>query len=828
MAVAAAGTDMRLAGWLPSMVADLRHSARRLARRPGFAAVVIGSLGVGIGVNTAVFSWIQSRVLQPIPAVARSSQFHLIEPRGETGSYPGTSWLEYRDLRPRVPSFDDVLAFRMAQLNVGRADRAERTSALLVSGNFFSALGLKPAAGRFMSAESDETTELLPDPVVVISYDYWQTRYTGAAAAIGQSLRVNDRALTIIGVAPDGFDGTMMGPTFDLFVPAALAAELFDGATDLTNRGARDYSMLGRLRSGVSRAQAQGEVDAVMRQLAHDYPETNGKLTAEVLPYWQSPRGPQRMLTSGLVLLQVVMLLVLLVVWGNTASLVLARGSARRDEIGVRVALGASRWRIVRLLLSESVLLALAGAVVGCLVALWGTQALRAVPLPTPAGMTLKFQTSVDALTLAFAMGLGLASAAAFGLAPALHLSRVSPPSLRAGVGPPQSLMRDVLMAVEVALVLVVLVVAALFLKSFNDTRALDPGFRREGVLLAAYDLRGRSRNIPAAASTAFAARLLERIRAVPGVESAAIASSVPLDIHGMPSRSFDIEGKPRPDGSDEQSLSNVVTPGYFATMKIAFRAGRDFTDLMDPSAPRQAIVNEEFVRHYLVADGPVEAALGRRLITAGRELTIVGIVKNSLYEAFGEPPRPCLYLSARDRPSPAGELHVRTREGGETLLGPAIRRAVADLDPTLPVYNVRSLTDHVETNLVFRRIPARMFAFLAPVLLVLAAVGIYAVVAYSVSERRREIGMRLALGGSPRRVVWQLAAETLRVIAAGAVAGWTIAWFIDRDVVQSAAVNVPVFAGVPALLVAVATLACWMPAQRASRIDPVAVLREE
>jgi len=347
-------------------------------------------------------------------------------------------------------------------------------------------------------------------------------------------------------------------------------------------------------------------------------------------------------------------------------------------------------------------------------------------------------------------------------------------------------------------------------------------------VLLAAYDLRGRSRNIPAARSTDFAARLLDRVRAIPGVESAAIASLVPLDIHGMPSRSFDIVGKARADGSDEQSLSNVVTPGYFTTMKIAFRAGRDFADLLDQSAPRQAIVNEEFVRNYLFPDGAIEGALGWRLMTGGREYTIIGVVRNSLYEAFGDPPRPCLYLSARDRPSPAGELHVRTREGVEGSLGPAIRRAVADLDPALPIYNVRTLTDHVETNLVFRRIPARMFAVLAPVLLVLAAVGIYAVVAYAVSQRRREIGMRLAIGGSPQRVVWQLAGETLRVIAVGAFAGWVIAWFIDRDVVQSLAVNLPVFAGVPALLLAVATLACWLPARRASRVDPVVVLREE
>src|SRR5439155_15957919 len=306
-------------------------------------------------------------------------------------------------------------------------------------------------------------------------------------------------------------------------------------------------------------------------------------------------------------------------------------------------------------------------------------------------------------------------------------------------------------------------VAAGLFFRSFGETRETDPGFRREGVLLAAYDLTGRGAD--AASAREFARRVLDRLRALPGVEAAAIASSVPLDIHGLPLRSFTLEGYARSDAAPDRALSNTVTPGYFTTMGIAMVAGVDLADLADSAAPPQVIVNEEFVRRFL----PDGRALGRRLETRGRTCTITGVVRNSLNESFGERPSPVIYLSYRDRPSFQGEMHVRTRFGAEPLLRPQIERVVHEIDPTLPVYDVRTLTEHVEKNLFLRRIPARMFVVLGPLLLVLAAIGIYAVVAYTVSQRTREIGVRLALGATPGRVVSQILAETLRVVAAGA-----------------------------------------------------------
>ena len=473
--------------------------------------------------------------------------------------------------------------------------------------------------------------------------------------------------------------------------------------------------------------QAQGEVDVAMRQLSQEYPESNATIQGEVLPFWKFSRGPQRFLATALAFLQAIMLLLLVAVCGNTANLMLARASARQREMGMRLALGAGPWRIVRLLLAENVVLALVGAALGVAIGVWGTRALSAMPLTI--GFPINFETEIDAAGLAFAAALGIACGAIFGAAPAIQLARLDPQlAFRAGstyCG--RSRLRNALMAIQVALALVVLVAAGLFLRSFLETREADPGFRREGVLLAAYDLTGR--NTENAFTRAFAARLIERLRALPSVEGAAIASSVPLDIHGLPSRVFTVDGWVRAEAGYDQALANTVTPGYFAVMGIPLVGGADFADLDDTTQPLQVIVNEEFVRRYL----PRLEPLGRRLQARGRSYAITGIARNSLYNAFGEPPTPIIYFSYRDNPGRTGEIHVRTRTGGDTAVAAAVRGIVRDLDPELPVYNVRTLTTHVETHLLFRRVPARMFAVLGPMLLVLAAIGIYAVVSYTV-----------------------------------------------------------------------------------------------
>jgi len=815
--------DYRAERGLPlieNLLGDLRNAARTIRRMPGIAAVIVLSLAIGIGVNTTILSWIQMILFHPLPAVSGASNFLLVEPRTETGGYPGASWLEYRALQTQVPALRDIVASQMVAFNVGEPGQTERTHGQLVSGNYFSALGLKPAIGRFIRPEEAERPGA--EPVIVISYDYWQTRFRGAPEAVGQKLRVNDRELIVIGVAPREFQGTMLPLKFELWVPATMTPALLGGTRDLEDRTSRAFSLIGMLRPGATREEAQAEFSTAMAQFARDYPQASAGIGGEILSFWEAPRGPQRMLISGLAILQGVMLLLLLAVCGNTANLMLARGSTRQREMAVRVALGAGRWRIVSLVLSENMLLALLGASLGAAIAVWGTMALRIAPMI--GSFPILFQTSVDEFTLAFAILLGAACGLIFSVAPALHLARLDPQDgLRSSSNtPPRSRARRVLMGVEVGLAMVVLIAAALFLESFRSARQTDPRFRPEGVLLAAYDLSGRNPN--EASEREFAARLIERLRSLPDVEAASIATNVPLDLHGIPARPFTVQGRVRTEAGQDRAISNTVTPGYFKVMAIPLLEGTDFAEMRDKAAPAQAIVNEEFVRRYLNGAD----ALGRRIQTRAGSFAIVGVARNSAYDAFGEPAQPAVYFSYRDVPWDQGQIHLRTRSGNETALTSEARAVLRDLDPMLPLYDVRTFSQHIDRNLFLRRIPARMFAVLGPLLLGLAAIGIYAVVSYAVARRTREIGVRLALGGTSGRVVLQIIRENLGGITWGAAIGWVLALVISARAMTKGPVNLPVFIGVPAILLGVATLACWIPARRASRIDPVAALRHE
>jgi predicted permease len=805
---------------IENLLGDLRNAGRSISRMPVLAAVIIVSLAIGIGVNTTIFSWIQMILFQPLPGVSGASKFLLVEPRSETGGYIGASWLEYRDLQMKVPALREIVASQMVPFNVGETGRTERTFGQLVSGNYFSALGLKPAIGRFIRPEEAERPGT--EPVIVISYDYWQTRFRGAPEAVGQKVRVNERDLIVIGVAPREFQGTTLGLKFELWAPTTMAPALLGGTRDLEDRSIRAFSLMGMLKPGATREEAQAELNTAMAQFAHDYSGASAGIRGEILPFWKAPRGPQRLMIGGLAVLQGVMLLLLLAVCGNTANLMLARGSTRQREMAVRVALGASRWRIASLVLSENMLLAFLGASLGAAMAVWGTTALRLAPMI--GAFPILFQTRVDKFTLAFATLLGAACGLIFSAAPAVHLLRLDPQEgLRSASNTaPRNRARKALMGVEVGLAMVVLIAAALFLQSFRSARQTDPRFRPEGVLLAAYDLE--ERNPDQASEREFAARLLERLRSLPDVEAAAIATNVPLDLHGIPVRPFTVQGRVRSEAGQDRAIFNTVTPGYFMVMAIPLLEGNDFADMRNRAAPAQAIVNEEFVRRYLNG----AEAIGRSLQMRSWSFTIIGVARNSAYDALGEAPQPAVYLSYRDIPTMGGEIHLRTRNGNETALATQARAVLRDLDPMLPLYDVRTFSQHIERNLFLRRIPARMFVVLGPLLLGLAAIGIYAVVSYAVSRRTREIGVRLTFGATSGQVVLQIIRENLGVITQGAATGWLLALVISVHAITKGEVNLPVFIGVPTILLGVATLACWIPARRASRIDPMAALRHD
>ena len=795
---------------------DIRHALRMIRRMPLLAAVIVISLGVGIGVNTAVLSWIEAMAVNPIPGVQGGRAFRLVEAVTENGSYAGASWLEYRDLRAGQRGFRDLMAFRMVPVNVGEPNATTRGSGLLVSGNYFDVLGLRPALGRLLQPAN--VVDPGRDPVVVISYEYWQRRFAGSPAVAGQPIRVNDRVLTIVGVAPRGFQGTKVGLYFDFWLPATLAPDLF-GSSELDDRGSRDYSVMGVLQPAATQADAQRSIDRVMSQLARDFPSSNKAMSATVIPFSDDPAGPQRMFVRALALLQGVMAVLLLAVCGNTANLLLARASARERETAVRLALGAGRWRVASVLLAETMLLSMAGAMVGVVLAFWTMSILRFVPVS--GSIPISLHADVDGLGLAFAIALGMLCGLLLGLAPAMKLSGLDPQrALRSGsaaIGRSRS--RTALMSAQVGLAVVVFIAAGLFFAAFSE-RERDPGFRREGVVLAAYDLTGRDAD--STYSRTFAADLLARLRALPGVDGAAIAAFVPLDLHGFPVRPFALEGRSRNDAALDRALYNVVTPEYFRTMEIPLKSGTTFADLTDRAAPSQAIVNEEFVRRFV----PGGAAVGRRILARERRYVIVGVARDAVYNSFGEAPTAAIYYSYRDRPALTGQIHVRTRPGREASVAASMQRVVRGLDPILAPYDVRTLSEHVEKNLFLRRIPAKLFAGLGPLLLLLAAAGIYAVVAYAVSQRTNEIGVRLSLGASGERVVGDLVRATMRAVSVGIVAGWLVAFVIATRIVRGGSLDPRVFAGVPAVVLLVSLIACWLPARRAAKVDPVTALR--
>jgi len=605
-------------------------------------------------------------------------------------------------------------------------------------------------------------------------------------------------------------------------VPATLAPALFPGSKELEDRDQRGYSAMARLKPGIDEARASAEFAGAMRELAAAFPESNGRITGELMPYWKAPRGPQAMFLTALGILQGVMLLVLLAVCGNTANLVLARASSRYREVGVRIALGAGPGNVIRLMLAENLLLGLMGAALGIVIAWWGTEALRAMP---PYGaFPVRFQTSLDALGLAFAVALGIGSGLLFGAAPALQLGRVDPQqALRSGSkSSGRSVVRDTLMALQCGLALLVLIVAGMFFQSFVETRDTDPGFKVEGLLLATYDL---SPSTPTPEyQRQFAAKLIERLQRVPAIESAALSNQMPLDIHGLALRGFTLEGRAQQTQQQETALSNILSPGYFKTMGIPIVAGADFVDLNDTAMPPQVIVNEEFVRRYIAPADPI----GRRLTNNGDVYTIAGVVKNSTYEAFGEPPTPAFFFSYRDRPRYLGEIHLRAKAGSETLLASEVQRAVREIDASLPVYNIRTMAEHVERNLFLRKIPARLFAVIAPLLLALVAIGIYAVISYTVSQRTTEIGVRIALGATADRVVRQIVKEGMLVASSGVMLAWVVAAMVQLHLFSRAAGAMSVLIAVPIVLLGVAAFSCWLPARRATTVDPVVALRSE
>jgi predicted permease len=809
---------------------DLRYALRTLRRSPGFAVVAVLTIAIGIGANTTIFSWLRSLVLDPLPGATQSERIVAIENTAPDGEPLTTSYLDFRDYRDKIRSVNFVTGYRGYVFSVGDAPNTERVWGEMASGSLFDMLGIQPEAGRFFSAGERGDVQNA-HAVVVISHNYWKTHYNSDASAIGSILRINRSPFTIIGVAPEGFHGVHAGLQYEFWVPLTMYGQLtHTGTWMLEDRNTRNYMLMARLAPGVSIEQARSEVQALANRMAQADPDSNLGIGATVLPVWQSHFGTQSILLTPVSILMGAGGVILLIICANLANLLLARATGRGQELSIRLALGATPARLVVQLLTETLLMALAGVVCGLIMVRWLDSAVRWL-LPAVASPTML--APLDGQVFAFTGGLAVFVTLLAGLAPALHASRANVnDALKQGSRSSTSdihthRLRALLVISETALAVVALVGAALFLKSFQTARAIDPGFSPDGVALAQFDFSTAGYNAQQVDS--FCRRLRDRLAQLPGVTAVSYDDSVPLGFHGGNWESLDVEGYvPRPN-ENMKIYRDLVSPGYFDSMKIPLEEGRDFDWHDDATSPRVMIVNQEFVRRFLAN----RTVLGRKVHGWGEWFTIVGVAKDSKYHRVTENPQPYFYIPVRQifRPEYGLTFHVRTSGSiSEAIVD--LRRETAAIDPALTIFDAEPMTEYIAASLFGAKIAANLLGVLSGVGLLLVAMGLYGTMAYSVAERTREFGIRQALGAKPRDILGLVMRESGKLTLTGLVLGMILATICTRIVAGQiygiSPLDPVAYAGVGLLLVAVAFAASYIPARRARRVDPIVVLRYE
>ncbi len=799
----------------------MKHALRTLLRTPALTLTIILSVAAGIGVNTAIFSFLGATVYRPLPGVSAEVLTIQISQRNRLS---GASWVEYRDVHDRLAPFADVTAQSARALYTDNGARTERIWAQFVSENFFGVFGVQPALGRFFLA--DEATVPGSAPVVVISHGFWQTRFGGSPDALGQIVKFNNVPFTIVGVTPQIFQGGVMALTFEAWVPATMSARVFTDVVQFNNRDFRAFQLDAVVKPGVSHTAVERELELTRRALAAEFPDANKEITFSLRPLWRGTRSGE-ILIPVYGTLQIFAALILIVVGINTANLLLARATVRRREIGIRLAVGAGPGRIIRQLLTESVVLALAGTALGIVGAFWGVDAINYLKMPT--SVPVKIVPVFDAHALTFAIALGAMCGVLFGLAPALQLARLDVlPSLRGGAGAlgGRHRFRDFLVGAEVAVALVALILAGLFYRSFHNAQSAPSGYDADRVLLASVDLLGRGYNNDR--RLAFARDAHARVLALPGVESAAIAFLPPLEMHGLPKATLKPDGVKLESDAAGRVVWTTTTPGYFATMGIPLVAGTDVAPLDQRQRALDAVINETAARTFWPGRSPI----GRTFSVMEKTYEIVGIAKDTKYESLGEAPHPAVFLTLRMGAMAVPNFYVRARQGDPLALLPAARTVVRELDADLALYEGRTLAQHIDNNLAFQRVTANFLSALAPIALILAAIGLYAVLAYAVAQRTAEIGVRLTLGATPRGVVFEIVRQGMKVVALGCAFGWlvafTLGWYLRPKLIGVSLTDPTLYVAIPALLLLVATFACWLPARKAAAVDPIRALRTE
>jgi predicted permease len=808
---------------------DLVYGFRTLLRSPGLTGAAILALGLGIGANTSIFSVINAILIRPLPGVPEPERLVTPLHTSISGTWNSHSYPDFLDYRDNNRVFSGILGYTMIHVALGDGGEADHVWGEMVTGNYFDVLGVRPVLGRGFLPEEDRSPGA--HAVVVLSHALWKRRFGGDPGVVGRTIGLNGHPFLVLGVAPEGFLGANWPVASDLWVPMMMHAQVEPGFEDrLEGRGSHWMKLLARLKPGVTLRQADADVRTIAQQLADTYPENWGSGGSVVSA--RDGRFPAEAIsgiTLGARLALVVAALVLLIACANVANLLLARASARSREIGIRLAVGASRGRLVRQLLSESFLLALGGGASALLLALWGSDLLARFHPPVEFAMVIDYRP--DGAVFLYATGLCLLTTFVFGLVPALKASRVDVLSSLRGqvvVGRPSRLGGALVMG-QLALSLIVLAAAGLFLRSLAEAQRIDPGFQKEGVLLARYDLALLSYSEED--GRRFHRQLLEEVRALPGVVAAGVSTDMPLDYDWSSSGPVIAEGRePPPEGKGLSTMVNLASPGHLEAMGVPLVSGRDFTAADTADRPAVAIVNQTFARQVF----PGEQALGKRFRLGGpaeplRE--IVGVAGDCKYFTLSEPPRAYLYRPIEQAYRSAVILQVRT-SGDPLAAVDAVRAKVKEKDPRLPLYGIRPLDDHMEFALWWTRMGAVLAGVFGALALTLAAVGLFGLIAYRVACRTREIGIRMALGATRGKVTRLVVGEAARLAAAGLAAGLTGGLALARvmnTLLYGVGVLDPLtFTLVPLVLLAVALAAGYLPARRAARADPAAALRYE
>jgi predicted permease len=805
---------------------DLTCALRRLRSSPGFTAAAIVTLALGIGANTTIFSLVNTVVFRPF-GVERQQELVSLNIRGSKAQFPTLSYPDYRDYRDRNTVLSGLAVYRMMAMNMSRGEAKNvRLWGYEVSGNYFDMLGVQAIRGRVLHADDD--VKRGGHPVAVISYSCWRSRFGSDPDIAGKQVKIGGLDYSIVGVTPPSFIGTELIYTPEIFVPFAMAEQI-EQSKWMDQRGDQNAFVVGRLKPGVSMKSAEAAFNTIANQLGHEYPKDDAGISIVLSPPGMAGNFLRGAITGFSGVLMVVAGMVLLIACVNLASLLLARAADRRKETAIRLALGASRGQLLRQLLTESLILSIGGGAVGILLARWLNDLVNA--WRPPIDVPVIPHVAMDVRVLLFTAVVSLLTAVLFGLAPALQSTRGGLVGAIKNEAPSEKLrhftLRDILVTAQVALSVVLLIGSILVVRSLQHALSLNLGFDPRHAAVLSYDFAAQGYDEQRGRQ--FQRHLLDKVRSMPGIEAAGVIDGLPLTL-SISNNAIFLEGKPEPRPGDVPMANTyIITPGYVQAMRTRLEAGRDLDQRDTKDAPLTALVNEAFARQLL----PGVDAVGKRFrhSTTGKWIQIAGVVEDGKYRSLGDAPSPTVFEPMDQNWSPVETLIARsTLSESETVR--LLRGAVAELDPSLTVFNDGSLTSALGLALFPAKLVAVVLASFGFLAVVLAATGVYGIMAYAVSRRTREIGIRMALGAAPSQVARAVLARTALLLGVGAAIGFAMAYaggqFFGQILYGISAHDPLTYLCAIALMAVVAFIACWAPARRAIKIDPLNALRSE